>query len=138
MISIIKTFLSSSLVKARLLKLLNGASVAAGAWALTSTYTYVTTHFSFIEQADALSLAGIVSATVAGLILTGGSVIFSQLDVTNVHDKIVTAAVTGSVEAPNDKEVVKAVKDVVVSVSAPTGSQASVEQAIALLKEGKE
>lgn len=130
---LLKTLLKSPTIKARALKLLRGGSMAAGAWALTSTYTYVTTHFPSIAQADAMSLAGVVSSTIAGLILTVGSIVLAQIDVTDVAEKITVAAATGSVEAANDKQIRK---EVINKVSAPSGTPESVTQAVEILRQG--
>lgn len=108
---ILKKLLTSDLFKTRIKKVINGASMAAGAWALTSTYVYLTTHISTLSQTDAMSIAATVSTAVGGLILTVGSAVYDQLDAGNVDAKIQIAAVTGSTETVNDKDSIQAVKD---------------------------
>lgn len=127
----VKSILSSGVFRARVLKVINGASLAAGAWTLSHMYDWLTTHATYFSQADSMAIAGTVSAAVAGLILTVGSAIYSQLDVSKVNAKIVTAAVTGSVEAANNPDVRKA-------VTAASGSPEALQQVIATLKAGGE
>ena len=62
----LKTLLSSGLVKARVFKIINGLSLAAGTWALTSTYVWMTTHLTSISTTDDMAVAGTISAAVAG------------------------------------------------------------------------
>lgn len=133
--TIFQTLLSNGLVKARLLKAINGASMAAGAWALTSTYVYLTTHLVTISQTDALSIAGVVSATVAGLVLTVGSTILDQADASKVSAKIAIAASTGSVQTVNDPQAIQVAKAV---QSSPTGSPEALKAALDTLQAGKE
>jgi len=129
---LLKTLLASPTIKARALKLIRGGSMAAGGWALSWSYQYLTTHFS-LSQTDAMSIATVLSTTVAGLVLTIGSAIYAQLDVTTVAEKITVAAATGSVEAANDKVFRK---EVIHKVVAPSGSNESVLQATEILRRG--
>lgn len=130
----IKTLLASPTIRARALKLIRGGSMAAGGWALSWSYEYLTSHFTSLSQADAMSIATVVSTTVAGLILTVGSAVYAQLDVTTVAEKITVAAATGSVEAANDKVFRK---EVIHKVVAPSGSNEAVTQAVEVLRQGK-
>lgn len=127
--SIIKTLLSNPLVKARALQVLQGASMAAGAWAMTSSYVFLSTHG--VSNTDALSIATVVSTAVAGLILSLGSMVYSQMDVTRVDTKIQIAAITGSVQAVNDKQAIQVAKTV-------SGSPEALQEALRVLQEGKE
>lgn len=127
----VKVLLSSSIVRARAMKVLNGLSMAGGTWALTSTYVFITMHFHSVSTVDATAIATTVSAAVAGLILTIGSAIYSQFDVTKVNAKVTTAAVTGSVEAANDPGIRAA-------VTAASGSPEALAQLKATLVAGKE
>lgn len=130
----IKTLLSSPTVKARALKIIRGGSMAAGAWALTSSYVWLTTHVTSLSEVDAMSIASVISTAVAGLVLTVGSAIYSQFDVTLVSEKITVAAATGSVEAANDKQFRT---EIIKYVGAPSGSPESVTQAVEILRRGQ-
>lgn len=130
----IKTFLSNPVVKARALKLIRGASMAAGGWALHSSYNWMTAHFTNMSEASALSIATALSTAVAGLVLTIGSAVYAQFDVTNVAEKMTVAAATGSLEAANDKTVRK---EIIAQVVAKSGTPESVTQAVEVLRQGK-
>lgn len=130
---LLKTLLSSPTIKARALKIIRGGSMAAGGWALHWSYEYLTSYFTTLSQADAMSIATVVSTTVAGLVLTIGSAVYAQFDVTSVAEKITVAAATGSVEAANDKVFRK---EVINKVVAPSGSPESVLQATEILRRG--
>lgn len=136
----LKVILASGLVKARVMKAINGASMAAGGWALTSTYVFITTHFHTVSTGDATAIASTVSLAVAGLVLTIGSAIYSQFDATKVDAKITTAAVTGSVQAANDPNVRAAVVAAAASptITAPSGSPEALAQLKASLAAGIE
>lgn len=130
----IKTFLSNPIVKARALKLIRGGSMAAGGWALNSSYDWMTAHFTNMSEASALSIATALSTAVAGLVLTIGSAVYAQFDVTNVAEKMTVAAATGSLEAANDKTVRK---EIIAQVVAKSGTPESVTQAVEVLRQGK-
>lgn len=138
----IKSLLTSPLLRARILKALNGLSLVAGGWTMSHMYDWLMAHATFFSQADNLAIAGTVSAAVAGGVLTIGSAVYDQFDVSKVDAKITTAAVTGSVEAANDPEARKVVAaaspEVRQVITAASGSPEALKQVIDTLKVGGE
>lgn len=133
--AMLKTFIANPLVRARIIKAIRGASMAAGAWALTSTYVFITTHFKQLSAEDATAIATVVSTSVGGLVLTIGSAIYSQFDVSNVNAKVTAAAATGTVEAASDPAVLAKAKE---AIKATSGSPDALLELKNTLAAGKE
>lgn len=90
MLDLIRRLIPDDLIRAKFLKYLRSAAMAAGAAVLTFVTTFLVQHHFSIE--DATAIATVVSSAVAGLILTVGSALFSQWDATHV-DKIQASSV---------------------------------------------
>ena len=124
-IGIIDRALQNPLIMARAQNYLRMASMAAGAWTLSHMYDWMAAHMAYLSTGDAQAIAGTVSAFVAGLILTVGSALLSNKDVTKVDAKLNIAAATGDIKLVNDKATVKAVA---ANVTAKSGTQEAVAQ----------
>lgn len=129
--SLIKTFLSNPMFKAKALKWLRWASQGAGAVTLAWVYAWLHGHIASLSTADAMSIAGVISGAVAGLILSIGSAILSIADANTVAAKIEIAAATGSTAKVNDPGTVQAVK-------AASGSPEALQEALSALRKGAE
>ena len=130
---LLKTFLSDPTTKAKALKWLRWASQGAGAATLTLVFNWLMSHH--IDQANATAIATVVSTAVGGLILSGGSALYSMVDANNVGAKIAIAKAGGTDAQINDTAVVKEVK---AAVTAPSGTPAALQQVQAVLEAGKE
>jgi hypothetical protein len=139
---LVQKFLSSPATKAKALKWLRWASNAAGVAVTTTAGAFLYNHIhlsiagmSFqISQTDAAAIATALGAGVAGVILSGGSAIYSMIDVNNVGAKIAIAKAGGTDSQINDKVLVAAVK----ASSAPSGTPAALQEVQAILQAGQE
>ena len=132
---LMQKFLSDPETKAKALKWLRWASQGAGAWVLTSLYVWLRAHLAMISDGDAAAIAGVVSTAVAGLILSGGSAIYSMIDVANVGAKVAIAKAGGTDAQINDKAVVAQVKTV---LKAEDGTPQAIQQVQTILAAGQE
>lgn len=108
---ILKTFIGSGLVRARVTAGINAASIALGAWTLSHLYDWLMAHATFFSTTDNAAIAGTVATAIAGLVLTGGSALYNTIvDPNNVNAKVIAAAATGDVATANDPATVTAVK----------------------------
>lgn len=124
----LRRFLSDPETKAKALKWLRWASQGAGAATLTLVLNWLTSHN--IDQANALAIATVVSTAVGGLILSGGSAIYSLIDVENVGAKIQIAKAGGTDAQINDPKEVATIK-------AASGTPSALQQALAALTAGE-
>lgn len=132
---ILKTFISSGLVRARVTAGINAASIATGGWVLSHLYDWLGAHATFFSKADDATIAGLVATALAGLVLTVGSSVYNTVvDPNNVNAKVIAAAATSSVVAANDPAVIKEAK---ASVAATPGTQAALDDLVAKLSAGK-
>jgi len=122
-------WLCDPVVRAKMKKWLSWASNFVGAYFLTVTYTFIHTHFgSIIADGRATEIAGIVSASAGGLILTVGSIFFDLVDANNVDAKIKAVAVTGDASAANNVAFVQQVKTISKTIDAPSGTPAALQE----------
>lgn len=125
----LQKYLSDPETKAKVMKWLRWASQGAGAWVLTSLYIWIRAHFSMISDGDAAAIAGVVSTAIGGLVLSGGSALYSMIDAANVGAKIEIAKAGGTDAQINDPKLVATVRAV-------SGTPAALEQTLAILKTG--
>lgn len=127
--ALLKTILSNGVVRARIKKYANSASIAVGTATLTLVTNFLMTHASFLSTTSDGIIAAFVATTATGAVLTLGSVILEQVDVGNVSAKVIAVAATGDVASANDNAIVKQIK-------AAAGTPEALDALVAKLKAG--
>lgn len=127
--ALLKTILSNGVVRAKIKKYANSASIAVGTATLTLVTNFLMTHASFLSTTSDGIIAAFVATTATGAVLTLGSVILEQVDVGNVSAKVIAVAATGDVASANDNAIVKQIK-------AAAGTPEALDALVAKLKSG--
>lgn len=136
--AILKMFVSSPVVRARVKGAIATASAVAGGWVLSHMLDWLEAHAAFLSHADAAALAGTVATCVAGLVLAGGTAAYNVfVDPTNVNAKIIAAAATGDPTVANSAPTVAAVKAAVKADAATPGTPAALDALVSKLSAGK-
>jgi hypothetical protein len=133
--NLLRSLVSSPLMRARIKNGINAASIAAGAWTLSHLYDWLMAHATYFSQTDNMAIAGTIASAIAGVVLTGGSVIYSTVvDPNTVNAKIIAVAATGDVTTASDPVVVA---DVKAAVKAVPGTPAALDDLVAKLSAGR-